>query len=171
MCIWCLPRKESWVFECLWEVLICHGTTAVCFRGSEKLLAARWVRSGLIFRDPWLLPLLLPVFLAFCSLLDFLPEGQVRAVERSPPIYFCRWSLDWVVVEETWSWRGLVRFPESGRNTLEVLQVREGEPGVPGCFFLGGHMLTHLRPVSDGFLVVSKRVGGNFNFLKLCLLS
>lgn len=52
--------------------------------GSDELLAAKWVHSGLIYRDPWLLlPLLLPVFLAFCSLLDFLPEGWVRAVERT----------------------------------------------------------------------------------------
>lgn len=85
-------------------------------------------------------------------------------MERSPPISSCRWSLDWVVVEETRSWRGLSQSPESGRNTLEVLQVREGGPGAPGCFFSGGHVLTHLRPVSDGVSVVLKRVGGNLIF-------
>jgi hypothetical protein len=60
-------------------VLICQGTVAGSYQGSETLLAAKRVCSGLIYRDPWLLfPLLLPVFLAFCSLLDFLPEGRAE---------------------------------------------------------------------------------------------
>lgn len=79
-----LLSKVVWVRVCVWEVSIRQGTVAGCARGSEELLAAARVRSGLIYRDPWLLPLLLPASLAFCSLFDFLPEGWVRAVESSP---------------------------------------------------------------------------------------
>lgn len=69
---------------CVWEVSVRQGTAAGCVRGSEEFLAAARVCAGLIYRDPWLPPLLLPAPLAFCSLFDFLPEGWVRAVE-SPP--------------------------------------------------------------------------------------
>lgn len=97
---WYLISKEVWVLSvCVggFNLPGNSGTVAGCARGSEELLAASWVHSGLIYRDPWLLPLLLPASLAFCSLLDFLPEGWVRAVERSPPICLCDWSLDSVV--------------------------------------------------------------------------
>lgn len=97
---WYLINKEVWVLSvCVggFNLPGNSGTVAGCARGSEELLAASWVHSGLIYRDPWLLPLLLPASLAFCSLLDFLPEGWVRAVERSPPICLCDWSLDSVV--------------------------------------------------------------------------
>lgn len=81
-----LISKEICVLSVWWGGFNLPGNSGRLLAKQWTLLAAKRVHSGLIHRDPWLLPLLLPVLPAFCSLLDFLPEGWVRAVESSPPI-------------------------------------------------------------------------------------
>lgn len=138
------------------------GTAAGCQWGSEKLLAAKRVRSGLVYRDPWLLPLLLPVFLACGE-----EPTHLLLVLR---LGGCRREGDWTR-DGFQSSLDLEGAPE---NTLEVLLVRQWGPRAPGRFLQGGQVLTHRGPVFSGLSVASKRDGGDltcFQNFAFCLNS
>lgn len=84
-----LLARRSGLGVFAWEVFVRRGPVAGRARGSEELLAAaRPGAIGLIYGDPWLLPLLLPASLAFCSL--FVPfaargVGPSRGEEPARP--------------------------------------------------------------------------------------
>lgn len=81
-CILLARRFGFWVF--VWEVLICQGTVAGCLRGSEKLLAAKWVHSGLIYRDPLASPSPTPRLSGILQLVRFPARGVGQSSGEEP---------------------------------------------------------------------------------------
>lgn len=97
--------------------------------------AACRVPSGLSYGDPPLLRLLLLVSLAFAAPSFSLPEGWVRAMERSPPLCCAAGpSAGWSVEERLASWARL-----GFRNSLNLEGAsvpRRFSPGEIGLGFL-----------------------------------
>ena len=125
----------DWVLSVpVWEVFLCNP--------EQQQAASEVVRcalqpigclQGLVYGDPALLRLLLPVSLAFCSSFVFPARGVGQSHEEEPAPLFGCWSLGWVfgrrefcIVGEAW----IPLLRESGRSISVPWRFSPGEIGL-----------------------------------------